>query len=113
MAIEGDLSDIDVSSMVQVLCTERRSLAVFMRRRGEEAVLHFDRGEIVHAAFGELQGEEAMYRLLAWKDGTFRITSGAAVPVQTIRRDWDQLLFEGMSKLGLNGGKHTQSVVFV
>jgi hypothetical protein len=99
MAIEGDLADIGVPTMVQMICMERRNLALFVQRQGEEAAVHFDAGQVVHASLGELQGEDAIYRLLTWTDGTFQLTSGAAVPAQTIRRDWNQLLLEGMRKL--------------
>jgi hypothetical protein len=85
--------------MMQLICMERRNLALFVRRLGEEAAVHFDSGQVVHASLGELQGEDAVYRLLTWTDGTFRLTSGSAIPTQTIRRDWNQLLLEGMRKL--------------
>lgn len=103
MAIEGDLADIGVLTMVQMICMERRKLALFVQRHGEEAAVHFDAGQVVHASLGELQGEDAIYRLLTWTDGTFRLTSGAAAPAQTIRRDWNQLLLEGMRKLDESG----------
>jgi Domain of unknown function (DUF4388) len=106
MAIEGDLADVSLPNILQMICTERRSLALFVERRGQEAAVHFASGEIVHAALGELEGEEAVYRLLAWPDGAFRLTSGGATPAQTIRRDWKQLLVEGMRHAGerpLNG----------
>jgi hypothetical protein len=99
MAIEGDLADIGLPNVMQVLCMERRSRALFLQRLDEKAAVHFDHGEIVHATLGELQGEEAIYRLLTWKDGTFLLISAAAVPAQTIRRDWNQLLLEGMRQI--------------
>lgn len=99
MAVEGDLKDIDISSVIQVLCTERRRAGLVLRRRGEEGVIFFDNGEIVHAILGPLEGEEAVYQLLAWRDGTFRMTDKVRTPSKTIRVGWNHLLMEGMRKL--------------
>lgn len=99
MAVEGDLKDIDISSVIQVLCTERRRAGLVLRRRGEEGVIFFDDGEIVHAILGPLEGEEAVYQLLAWRDGTFRMTDKVRTPAKTIRLNWNHLLIEGMRKL--------------
>lgn len=99
MPIEGDLREIDLTSVIQVICTERRRAGLVVRRRGEEGVLFFDDGEIVHATLGPLQGEDAVFQLLSWKDGRFRMTDRVLSPSRTVRRGWNQLLLEGLSRL--------------
>ena len=99
MAVEGELKDIDITSVIQVLCTERRQAGLVVRRRGEEGVIFFDRGEIVHATLGPIEGEEAVYQLLSWKDGNFRMTDQVRAPVRTIAMQWSHLLMEGMRKI--------------
>lgn len=115
MAVQGDLSDIDITSVIQVLCTERRRAGLVMRRRGEEGVIFFDNGEIVHAMLGPLEGEEAVYQLLSWRDGTFRMTDKVRTPSRTVRTGWNALLMEGMRKIdedrrerGVNGSAGPQ-----
>ncbi len=99
MPIEGDLKEIDLTSVIQVICTERRRAGLVVRRRGEEGVLFFDEGEIVHATLGPLEGEDAVFQLLSWKDGRFRMTDRVLSPSRTVRRGWNQLLLEGLSRL--------------
>lgn len=99
MPIEGDLREIDLTSVIQVICTERRRAGLVVRRRGEEGVLFFDEGEIVHATLGPLEGEDAVFQLLSWKDGRFRMTDRVLSPSRTVRRGWNQLLLEGLSRL--------------
>jgi hypothetical protein len=99
MPVEGDLKELDLSSVIQVICTERRRAALVVRRRGEEGAIFFDDGEIVHAILGPLEGEEAVYQLLCWKDGSFRMTDRVLSPARTVRRGWNHLLLEGARKL--------------
>jgi hypothetical protein len=99
MPIEGDLKEIDLTSVIQVICTERRRAGLVVRRRGEEGVIFFDEGEIVHATLGPLEGEEAVFQLLAWKDGSFRMSDRVMSPARSVRRGWNHLLLEGLTKL--------------
>lgn len=102
MAVEGDLRDIDITSVIQILCTERRRAGLVLRRRGEEGVLYFEDGEIIHALLGPLEGEEAVYQLLSWRDGNFRITDKVRSPSKSIGLKWSHLLMEGMRKIDEN-----------
>lgn len=99
MPIEGNLEELDLTSVIQVICTERRRAGLVVRRRGEEGVIFFDDGEIVHATLGPLEGEEAVFQLLAWKDGSFRMTDRINSPERSVRRGWNQLLLEGLTRL--------------
>ncbi|HZS05622.1 MAG TPA: DUF4388 domain-containing protein [Blastocatellia bacterium] len=99
MAIEGDLRDITISSFVQVLCIERRKTTLIVRRRGEEGAVFFDDGEIVHAAVGDCEGAEALYRLLTWSDGSFHTNDQIMAPGRTIGVSWNNLLLEGMRRI--------------
>ena len=99
MAVEGDLEDIEITSMIQLLCTERRTTGLLVRRRGEEGVLYFENGEIVHAFLGPLEGEQAVYSILAWREGTFRITDKLRTSTRSINTGWKHMLIEGMRQL--------------
>ncbi|MEW6736841.1 MAG: DUF4388 domain-containing protein [Acidobacteriota bacterium] len=99
MAIEGDLKDISLTGLVQVVCLERRTAELVLTRRGEEGVIFFDKGEIVHAKTGYLVGEEALFRMLSWGDGAFRITDKVTVLTKTILVNWNHLLMEGMRRI--------------
>jgi hypothetical protein len=40
-----------------------------------------------------------VFQLLSWKDGRFRMTDRVLSPSRTVRRGWNQLLLEGLSRL--------------
>lgn len=95
MAVEGEIKNISLSGIVQLICLERRTAELFLERRGEDGVVFFEKGQIVHARTGGLTGEEAFYQLLTWTEGTFRISDKIAVLTRTINSDWNHLLMEG------------------
>ncbi len=100
MAIKGNLNDMSLPSLVQMVCTEQRKAVLIVRhRRAEEGVLFFEDGEIVHARVGNLEGEEAAYHLLRWTDGTFRLGDQSRIPHHTINAPWRYLMLEAMKKV--------------
>lgn len=99
MPVDGDLKDFEISSVVQLLCTERRSVGLVVRRRGEEGILYLEEGEIVHALLGPLEGEQAAFQLLTWQDGTFRISDRMRPPAKSIRTGWRHLVLEAARQM--------------
>lgn len=100
MAINGDLKDMSLPGLIQMICTEQRKAALLIRHnRVDEGVLFFEGGEIVHARTGSLAGEEAVYRLLQWSEGTFQLGNLTRVPRRTINMSWRYLMLEGMRKI--------------
>ncbi|KAF0249425.1 MAG: roadblock/LC7 family protein [bacterium] len=99
MAIEGDLKNISLTGLVQVICLERKTGELVLVRRGQEGVIFFEKGEIVHAKLDSLIGEEALFSMLSWIDGNFRITDKVTVIAKTISINWNHLLMEGMRRI--------------
>ncbi len=99
MSIEGDLKDIGLGTIVQAICIERRKGRLLLNCREQEGVIFFDNGEIVHASLGDLEGVEAIYKLLTWNSGWFRLTEQMEVPRHTIRMNWNHLLLDGLRRV--------------
>jgi hypothetical protein len=99
MAIEGELKDMSLIGVMQIACLERKRAGLFISRRGEEGAVYFDTGEIVHASVGHLLGEEAIYQLLTWTDGKFRMSDQVVIPTRSIGKNWNYLLMEGMKRM--------------
>ncbi|MGB8647295.1 MAG: DUF4388 domain-containing protein, partial [Anaerolineae bacterium] len=72
------------------------------RQDGLEADVYFARGNIVHAALGDSEGEEVVYKILAWQDGEFNLETGIRSPGASIRRSWSSLLL-GHTRLPTKG----------
>jgi predicted regulator of Ras-like GTPase activity (Roadblock/LC7/MglB family) len=102
--MQGNLRDMTVADLIQHNCQDRRTARLALDHRGQAAELFFRDGHVVHAACGDVQGEEAVYRLLTWEDGHFQLENGVEPPAVSIRRSWSALLLEGASRL--DEGQH-------
>jgi hypothetical protein len=53
---------------------------------------------MTHAQIGVIEGEEALFSILSWSNGSFRFMGGMKAPKVTINTNWEYLLIEGMRK---------------
>ena len=87
--VEGDLVDLTLPSLLQAL-TREGSTAVLRLQRGtddggtDQGAVYFCEGALVHALAGETSGDEAVYTLLGWSDGRFRLSRDADQQPHTI-----------------------------
>jgi hypothetical protein len=98
VAIEGDLVGMSMESLVQAMCLEKRRAALHLKRADREGVLFFDNGEIAHATLGPLVGEDAVYELVSWTEGTFRLLDYETLPRRTVAPGWNRHLLEGLRR---------------
>jgi len=99
MPIEGNLKELSLPSIIQLNCTEMNTAKVSLRYQEKEAIICFAEGAIVHAEVGDLVGEEAVYELLTWPDGSFVVERDVKAPERTITTNWNMLLLEGMRRI--------------
>ena len=101
MALQGSLQDMSVADLIQHNCQEGRTARIDLRRNGDgrTAVLYLDQGQIVHAESQGESGEEIVYQVLAWGDGSFSVEPGQPPPAHTIQRSYAGLLLEGMRRI--------------
>lgn len=88
----GQLGHIGVLDLVQMLCQARGSGAVRFRSPEGRGAVWLDNGEIVHAAWANAIGMDALVRLTVLESGTFRCFTGGPVPRRTIAEGWRQAL---------------------
>lgn len=99
MSLEGDLRDISLASLIQLNCSEGNTARLRLRYRDQTGVIFFHQGEIVHASYGDLLGEPAVYELLRAAEGPFRVELGATTSERTVRQSWSAILMEGMRRI--------------
>ncbi|MCX7683561.1 MAG: DUF4388 domain-containing protein [Anaerolineae bacterium] len=99
MALTGDLTDIPIADLIQLHCQAGVRARLIVRHAGQEITVYFDGGEVVHAQFGSVIGEEAVYELLGWETGEFEVEQGVAPPARTVNTPWSLLIMEGMRRL--------------
>ncbi len=99
MAIEGNLQDLSLATLVQMICTEQIQARLTVRHNDREAQIYFDDGNIVHMTLDDREGEEVIYELLTWENGTFELEKDVPPPAHTVTSSWSGLLLEGMRRL--------------
>jgi len=86
--VEGDLLDLTLPSLLEALAREGSTARLAMQRAtdegSEQGTLYFCEGALIHAASGEVVGDEAVLELLQWSDGRFRIVRDADPQPRTI-----------------------------
>jgi CheY-like chemotaxis protein/predicted regulator of Ras-like GTPase activity (Roadblock/LC7/MglB family) len=98
-ALEGDLQMMNLASIIQINCEERNQARLTLHHQGKIGVIYFKDGGMIHAETGDLSGDEAIYSLLSWDNGSFRLKMGVEPAIQTIQKSWSALLLEGMRRI--------------
>jgi predicted regulator of Ras-like GTPase activity (Roadblock/LC7/MglB family) len=110
MPLEGSLSELSLTNIIQVNCNEKNTATVCLAYEDKEGIICFSDGAIVHAIVEDLVGEEAVYEMLSWPDGSFVVQQGQEAPQRTISRSWNSLLLEGVRRMDEEGAQAWESV---
>jgi hypothetical protein len=70
-SITGDLADISIFDIVQILENSRMTGALVLRSRGHAGNVYFNDGQVVDATFGQKVGLEAFSELVEFGNGQF------------------------------------------
>jgi hypothetical protein len=82
--VEGDLSDLTLPSLLQVMSRECSTAILRLQRGTDQGAMYFAEGVLVHAVSGTVQGDEAACELLGWPDGRFRLARDPEPQPRTI-----------------------------
>lgn len=99
MGMKGNLRDMAIADLIQNNCQERKTAQLRIQHSGQQANLYFKDGNVVHASLGNQAGEEVIYEILRWEEGTFNLEGGVKPPATTIKQSWSSLLLEGARRL--------------
>lgn len=110
MTIQGSLREMMVADLIQHACIDGQTACVTLERnQGQDtATIFFDAGQVVHASCGTDQGEDAIYALLGWDEGTFKLENDVPPPTKTVKQDYVTLLLAGAQRLDeANGARQS------
>jgi DNA-binding response OmpR family regulator len=94
--IEGNLAQIPLVDLLQILSMNRKTGRLAVEREGERAEIALDEGRILDARMGAASGEKALYRLLTRREGQFAFLPGPHGGEHRIDRRVDELVLEGL-----------------
>lgn len=97
--LRGSLAQMNVIDLLQSLELGRKTCSLLLTNAGERCELFFSEGQINHAVYGDLRGDEAVYKVLTWTGGNFQIDFEGQSSEQTITRSTQGLLMEGLRLL--------------
>jgi response regulator RpfG family c-di-GMP phosphodiesterase len=95
--VTGTLDEMALPDVVQILWHGRKTCALRISvPGGSSGEIHFAEGQVVNASFGSFRGEEAFYRMVALRDGQFRIDLAYKPGTRVISASPEALLLEAM-----------------
>jgi response regulator RpfG family c-di-GMP phosphodiesterase len=97
--LRGSLAQMNVIDLLQSLELGRKACSLTLTNGNDQCQLYCTDGQINHAVYGDLKGDDAVYKALLWTSGNFQIDFEGQSPEQTITRSTQGLLMEGLRLL--------------
>ncbi len=97
--LRGSLSQMNVIDLVQSLEMGRKSCQLSMTNGDDKCELYFAGGQVKHATYGAISGDEAVFKVLRWTDGNFQINFEGKTTQETTTLNTQGLLMEGLRLL--------------
>jgi len=97
--LRGSLLQMNVIDLVQSLEMGRKSCALTLTNKDEKCEMYFSEGQVTHAEYGSLTGDQAAFKVLRWTDGNFQINFDGKTTKQTTTLNTQGLLMEGLRLL--------------
>jgi DNA-binding response OmpR family regulator len=95
---QGVLSDLELTDIIQMLCLAKRTALLHLKHRDHRGRIVFERGDVTHAEFNDTKGSDAVYQMLALRQGDIYMQSDFQNTEHTIHVGWQDLLLEGMRR---------------
>lgn len=95
----GDLQQVSIVDLLQLLSMNRRTGALGIVTAAGAGEVRLSEGEVVDAVYRRLEGEKALFRLLAETEGNFAFTSQTLPSATRISTPGPLLLLEGLRQL--------------
>jgi DNA-binding response OmpR family regulator len=97
--ISGNLGHLGLADIFQMLGMNKRTCTVTLEKPDKLGKIFFEKGKVLHAFLGDVQGETAVHNLLQWTDADFFIEDGiSGIFDITIGKDAQSLLIDGLAK---------------
>lgn len=109
--LRGNLAQMTVMDLLQSLDMGRKTCSLILSNNGDKCEMFFTDGQINHATYGNLKGDEAVYKVLLWTGGNFEINFNGNSREQTVTRTTQGLLMEGLRLLDESNRDEEQNVL--
>src|SRR5580698_1391817 len=97
--VRGNLLQMNVIDLMQSLEMGRKSCQLKLNNAGEKCEVFFAEGQVKHATYGSLVGDEAVFKVLRWTGGNFELNFESKTDKCTTQLNTQGLLMEGLRLL--------------
>ncbi|MCB0218374.1 MAG: response regulator [Chrysiogenetes bacterium] len=96
----GSLTDMGVVDLLQTLEIGRKTGVLYLTGPGASSgLIYFSEGQIIDAIQGQIKAERAIYRMLAWNEGAFKIDFKPLDRQVVVSTSTQGLIMDGMRRL--------------
>jgi len=110
--VRGNLSQMNVIDLMQSLEMGRKSCQLTLTKDGDKCEVFFVEGQVKHATYGALAGDEAVFKVLRWTGGNFQLDFEGKTDKESTQLNTQGLLMEGLRLLDesqRDGGEAAES----
>jgi CheY-like chemotaxis protein len=97
--VRGNLAQMNVIDLMQSLEMGRKSCQLTLTKDSDKCEVFFAEGQVKHATYGSLVGDEAVFKVLRWTGGNFELDFEGKTNKQTTQLNTQGLLMEGLRLL--------------
>src|SRR6201984_763850 len=97
--VRGNLSQMNVIDLMQSLEMGRKSCQLKLNNEGDHCCVFFVEGQVKHATYGSLVGDQAVFKVLRWTGGNFELDFEGKTDQETTKLNTQGLLMEGLRLL--------------
>jgi DNA-binding response OmpR family regulator len=101
--LSGCFSALSAADLIQMLCLAQRTAALRISAHGTSGTVMVKEGNLIHAAWGTLVGQDALCAILEATDGVFRTTPLPPEVEPSIHANWQHALMEAVRSLDERG----------
>ena len=92
-SFKGSVEGINLIDLMQLIHLGHKTTSIFIAKAGE---IYFEKGEVVHARAGELEGIQAFFELMHLGGGHFSTRSEVEAEKHTITEGFEHILLEAV-----------------
>ena len=97
--IRGRLAEMNLIDLFQSLELGQKTCGLTLSKDGQECSMYFLEGQLHHAKLGDVVGDDAVYRVAGWADGSFQIDFNARSSAKSTTKSTQGLLMEALRLL--------------
>jgi hypothetical protein len=99
MPLTGEINDLSLCELIELFCNRRKTGRLTVEYPQGTAQFYLKPGAIVHAAFEDLNGVQAVHYALTLSNASFSFESGVEASEHSIEQPWTSVVLDGLRKI--------------